>query len=334
MDSLTQLALGASVGEAVLGKQVGRRALVWGGICGTIPDLDSLIPFGDPVSDFTYHRAASHSMFFLTLLTPVMVWLTTRLHPSTARHWRGWAGLVWLAFMTHVLLDSLTVYGTQILLPFSDVPVAWGTIFIIDPLYTLPLLAGVLAALLVRPNRPLAYRVNTLGLVVSSLYLAFTLGAKLHVTGVVEGALASRGTPSEKYLAIPTPFNTLLWRVVVMDGDGYSEGFYSLLDESPSIRFRRYGSQPDLLGEIQDSWAVRRLQWFTKGFYAVNRREGEVSITDLRMGQEPFYVFSFKVGELRQGAVRAVANRRNGTRPPIEKLPALWRRIWDPAIRL
>jgi len=151
---------------------------------------------------------------------------------------------------------------------------------------------------------------------------------------VVEEALASRNTPTEKYLAVPTPFNTLLWRVVVMDGDGYLEGFYSLLDESPAIRFRRYGSRPELLGGIHDSWAVRRLQWFTKGFYAVAKRGGDVSLTDLRMGQEPFYVFSFKVGELREGAVRAVANRRNGTRPPIEKLPALWRRIWDPAIHL
>ncbi len=123
-------------------------------------------------------------------------------------------------------------------------PAAWGTIFIIDPLYTVPLLMGVLAALIIRSDRRLAYRLNTLGLVVSSLYLAFALGAKLHVTGVVEEALSRRDMPSEKYLAVPTPFNTLLWRVVVMDGDGYLEGFYSLLDKSPSIRFRRYRKPP------------------------------------------------------------------------------------------
>ena len=335
MDSLTQLALGAAVGEAVLGKQVGRRAMLWGAICGTIPDLDALIPFGDPVSDFTYHRAASHSIFFLTLLTPIMVWLITRLHPGTAAHWRGWTLLVWLAFVTHVLLDSLTIYGTQILLPFSDFPVTWGTIFIIDPLYTLPLLAGVLAALLMRRDPRRASRLNALGLGVSSLYLAFTVGAKLHVNDVVEQTLASHKLPEDRYLAVPTPFNALLWRVLVMDGDGYHEAFYSLLDPSPSISFRRHPSRPELLEEVQDRWAVKRLQWFTKGFYSVSEHRGNVSITDLRMGQEPFYIFSFQVGELRHGTVTHVPNRRNGgSRPPLEKLTVMWQRIWDDGIYL
>ena len=40
MDSLTQIVLGASVGEAALGRKVGNRAMVWGAIAGTIPDLD------------------------------------------------------------------------------------------------------------------------------------------------------------------------------------------------------------------------------------------------------------------------------------------------------
>ena len=40
MDSLTQIVLGAAVGEATLGRKVGNKALLWGAIAGTIPDLD------------------------------------------------------------------------------------------------------------------------------------------------------------------------------------------------------------------------------------------------------------------------------------------------------
>ena len=86
MDSITQLALGAAVGEATAGRQAGRRALLWGAVCGTLPDLDVFIPLGDAVRDFTYHRSASHSLFVLAALTPLMVWLILKLHPGTREH--------------------------------------------------------------------------------------------------------------------------------------------------------------------------------------------------------------------------------------------------------
>ena len=56
MDTVTQIGLGAAVGEAMLGRLVGRRALLWGGIFGLLPDLDVLVPLGDAVRDFTYPR--------------------------------------------------------------------------------------------------------------------------------------------------------------------------------------------------------------------------------------------------------------------------------------
>ena len=127
MDSLTQLALGAAVGEATAGRQVGRRALLWGAIAGTIPDLDVFIPLGDAVSDFTYHRSFSHSLFVLAALTPFIVWLILKIHPGTAAYRKRWYLLVYSVFATHVLLDSCTVYGTQIFWPFITTPMTWST---------------------------------------------------------------------------------------------------------------------------------------------------------------------------------------------------------------
>ena len=50
MDSLTQFALGAGIGVAVLGRRIGpRRAAIAGGLLGSVPDLDVLYPFDDPV---------------------------------------------------------------------------------------------------------------------------------------------------------------------------------------------------------------------------------------------------------------------------------------------
>ncbi|WP_455365177.1 metal-dependent hydrolase, partial [Kaarinaea lacus] len=189
---MTQLALGAAVGEATLGRKVGNRAILWGAICGTLPDLDVFIPLGDAVADFTYHRSASHSVFVLALLTPLIVWLILKLHPDTQAHRRRWLLLVYLVFVTHVLLDCFTVYGTQIFWPFVTTPVGWSTIFIIDPLYTLWLVIGVIFALAATRDNHRGHMINNLGIGLSSLYLAWTVTAKFYVNDVAQQSLAKQ----------------------------------------------------------------------------------------------------------------------------------------------
>lgn len=330
MDSLTQLTLGAAVGEAVLGRHVGRRALLWGALCGTLPDLDVFVPLGDAVRDFTYHRGASHSLFVLAALTPLLVWLILKIHRQTRELRMRWALLVYLVFATHVLLDSLTVYGTQILWPLPVPPVTWATIFIIDPIYTVPLLLGVIAALVLSRESPRGHRLNGVGLALSTAYLAWGIGAKLHVNAVVEDQLARAQPPHERYIAIPTPFNTLLWRVLVMNEGGYAEGYYSLLDRARPIELTAYPSRSELLNGLQEEWAVQRLQWFTKGFYAVSREGDAVVITDLRMGLEPDYFFRFQVGEVHNPHSVPVPNLRLPAERRMDRLGELWERLRGP----
>ncbi len=358
MDSLSQIALGAAVGTAVLGRRVGAKAAVWGAVCGTLPDLDVLISHGDPVRDFTFHRAESHALFWLTVAAPALAWLVWRMHRSAAAGYRHWLLLVWAALVTHPLLDAFTVYGTQIFLPFSDYPVGLGSIFIIDPLYTVPLVAGVIIALaLRRHSAQKAAWANAAGLALSTLYLGWTVAAQAHVEGVVHRTLGTSGLADGRILVTPTPFNTLLWRVVTMDDDGYHEGFYSLLDERPEIAFQYHPSANAALEGLRDDWTVQRLAWFSKGFYAVALQQAEaappaasslllpdaraaasahvgpgtpVVMSDLRMGQTPWFAFSFIVGRATERGVAAVpAAQLPSHRPPAEALGWLWRRIHD-----
>jgi inner membrane protein len=331
MDSVTQVALGAAVGEAVMKNKVGRKASLWGAICGTLPDLDVLIPFGDPVSDFTYHRAESHSFFYMTLATPLIVWLITRIHPQAKEYRWRWGLLVWLALITHALLDSHTVYGTQIFLPFSNFPVGWSTIFVIDPLYTLPLLIGTLSFFYLKRAPDLAYRLNILGLILSTLYLAWSVGLQSHVSGLARESLQKANIHESQLITGPAPFNTLLWRTVAMTDSGYAEGFYSIMDKKNGMRFTHYRSENNLLEPLQGEWAVKRLQWFSKGFYKVSRIGDEIVLSDLRMGVEPLYFFSFAVGKVGTGGIVAQSPRQ--VDPPEidmgQSISRLWRRIWD-----
>ncbi len=293
MDSLSQLALGAAVGVAVMGRRTAVwKAALWGGIAGTLPDLDAFIDHGDAVRNMVLHRADSHGLVWLTLGAPILAWLAHRLS-GPAGGFRRWWLAMWLALVTHPLLDTMTVYGTQLARPLSDYPYGVGSMFIIDPLYTLPLLAGLVIALARRHHVGLG--ANRLALWLSTAYLAWSALAQGHVEGVVQAQLAAQGRTDARVLVTPAPLNTVLWRVVVMREDGHDEGFYSLLDRGRPIRFDRFASDPALEAALRPLEPVQRIARFSQGFYKVHEVDGHAHITDLRMGQEPGYAFSFRV---------------------------------------
>ena len=328
MDTVTQIALGAAVGEASLGRRVGNRALVWGAFCGLFPDLDVLVPLGDAVKAFTYHRGPSHSLFVLAALTPLFVWTILKLHPQTAACRFKWYLLVYLAFATHVLLDALTVYGTQIFWPIPTAPVMWSTVFIIDPVYSAPLFLGVLAALSMSRKSKRGHFVNSACLIVSTIYLVWSMGAKIHVTQTAHASLQRQHIGYHKLLTVPAPFNTLLWRVLAMDDHGYYEGYYSLLDNTADLVVKHYPSNGKLLEDITDHWPVKRLKWFTHGFYSVRQVQNHIVITDLRMGFEPTYVFRFIVGRIDDLRGIPTRSRQIHTEYSWHQLRWVWHRIW------
>ena len=278
MDSLSQMALGAAVGVAVMGRRTALwKAAAWGAVCGTLPDLDALIDHGDPVSNMTFHRAETHALFWLTLAAPPIAALIARLQGEWALFRRWWL-TVWLVLVTHPLLDAMTVYGTQLLLPFTDRPLGVGSIFIIDPLYTLPLVVGVVAALRWRDARGLAW--NRAGLALSCGYLAWTVAAQAWVRADAEQALQARGIPAQQLLVTPAPFSSLLWRVVAVTPDAYFEGFRSLLDGGRPLALDRFERGTELLPAVADNWYVQRMVWFTRGFYRLAPADGGVVVTD------------------------------------------------------
>jgi inner membrane protein len=200
-----------------------------------------------------------------------------------------------LALITHPLLDALTVYGTQLWLPFSDHPVGLGSLFIIDPLVTLPLLVGTGVAL-ARRDPQASLRANAWGLGLACAYMAWSVLAQHHVRGVAERSLAAQGLQPDRVLVTPAPLQTLLWRVVVVSGDAFYEGFYSLLDETPTVVFDRFDRGLALAEPLRGHAPVDAIARFSHGFYKLSQDAELVRLHDLRMGQEPHYVFAFGVG--------------------------------------
>ncbi|MBP5856431.1 metal-dependent hydrolase [Marivibrio halodurans] len=340
MDSLTQFALGAAIGTAVLGRRIGpRRAAIAGGVLGTLPDLDVLLPFDGPIDGFVEHRGWTHSLFVHSLLAvPIgeglrRLWRARGRVPDLPRL-EVWAA-VWLVLTTHALLDWTTTYGTRILWPLSDVPYALSWIFIIDPLYTLPLLIAVLGALILGARWRGVRRGAVVGLVLSTAYLGWTGVAQGIAEAKVRAALAAGGVTPERITMIPMPFNSLLWRGIAIDGARYINVYRSVLDdrvEAPLHIHPRHLAHDRALDAYPPPQRVER---FSDGNYAYRRDGEDILIADIRMGVTPNYVFTFRVGRVVAGEDAGSAviepapvERREGGHDPAG-IGWLWTRIFD-----
>ena len=318
------------MGEAVLGPKVGRKAMAWGAALGTLPDLDVFIPLGGPVENFVYHRGFSHSMVLLALLAPLFGWLISRIHADSRDRFRQWWLLSFLVLEIAVLLDLFTVYGTQVLWPFDTTPHAWPVLFIIDPLFSLPIVVGVLAAAFLNRKQPLGHRLNAAGLTIAVIYLGWAFGARELVNHTVRDGLAARGVSAERLISTPTPFNTLLWRFVGIDGDRYFETYVSVFDGESPLTIDHYPLNHDLLDGLRDHPPVAMLRWFSRGFFGANRFGDDIVVSDLRMGWEPNYVFSFTVANAADPDPIPVAAARRDLEFDPADLGWVWRRIWGP----
>ena len=290
MDSVTQIALGAAVGEKVLGKKVGNKAPLWGAAIGILPDLDVLgAAFLSETDLLGFHRWVSHSLLFAAVGGLGVGWALSKLH--RAARWREWSTLAFWAILTHALLDCFTGYGTQLFSPFSNYPVAFSSIFVIDLLYTLPLAIGLIAALCQR-RLHWRRRLNALGLCLSTAYLLATAAICLHVRSTFAHALAAQGIAYERLHVAPTPFNAVLWSGLAGADDHLWAGLYSLLDDDSAIRFRRIERNTPLIAPRRADRPVQRLLWFSRGYYRVERRADALYFYDLRFGRSDFYLDS------------------------------------------
>ena len=311
MDSFTQLVLGAAVGEAVAGRKLGNKALWIGAIAGTIPDLDVFVGrLMNTVEAIDFHRGISHSILFALLFSPLIAYVLTRVYKRSAATFKDWFLLFFLGFVTHALLDAFTTWGTQLFWPL-DYRIAIKSIFVVDPLYTLPLtVCLVWLAFLARDSRK-RRRLNTIGLAISSAYLIYSVGVKLYVNTVFEAAFEKAPFTINRYETRPSPINTVLWAANAASDDGYYVGYYSLLDKDQDIDFLYFPKNEHLIAPYQKHEQVRLLMKLTNQWYAIKPHPDGIIFNDLRFGQntgwtsqDGSFVFSYLISYDSQGELQ------------------------------
>jgi len=311
MDSLTQFVLGAAVSTALLGRKVGpRKAALIGGALGTLPDLDVFLPFDDAVDSFVYHRGWTHSVFVHALATPLIGEGLLRLFKGLRDHrWLVWA-TVFLCLSTHAAIDAMTVYGTRIFWPLYPDPVGVGSVFIIDPLYTLPLLAVVIWALCRKTWTARLRNGVAAALFFSTGYLGLSAGIQAHVESRAQQLFQENGVAPDRVYAIATPFNILFWKVIGLREDSYHNLYLSLFDGPGPAEIYTHPRHPELVACLEDSPAFQKLEWFSRGYYRAELVGDEVVMSDLRMGLTPGYAFRFVIGALEQSGIEPTGPER------------------------
>jgi inner membrane protein len=331
MDSVTQIVLGAAVGEKILGKKLGNKALLYGAIAGTIPDLDVYVgKLFDPITAIEIHRGFSHSVLFFVLLSPLLGWLTSRIEQKRGVNFKQATWFWFLGLLTHALLDAFTTWGTQLFYPL-DIRLSLHSIFVIDSLYTLPFLFCLLMVFRFRRNNPKRRKWNNLGLIISASYLMLTVLVQQVVRLKFEDALKRNNIEYTRKIVKPSPFNIILWNTVVETEKGYYIGDYSFFDSQP-IGFDFYPKQEELIAEIESAKVIGQLQWISEGWWLITEKEGKLFLNDIRFGllsadrKNPEFAFSYElIG--RGDSVQAVEVTNKSKGRAKQLLRDLWERI-------
>lgn len=283
MDPLSQASLGASLSQSFAkDKSKQFSALVIGMLAGMAPDLDVFIRSDtDPLLFLEFHRQFTHSLVFIpigALVCALVFYPFARTKLSFGKIYL----FSFLAYATHGLLDGCTSYGTQLLWPFSNSRIAWNTVSIIDPLFTLPVIILVMLAAIRKNNR-----YAQIGFIYAVLFLSLGVIQKSRAEAVIVELAKQRGHQIQRTLIKPSFGNRFVWKLIYEHDNRYYVDAVKLLRNPRLITgssIKKLDMQRDFPWLPENSLQrkdIERFRWFSDDFLAISPHR-ENFITDVR----------------------------------------------------
>jgi len=287
MDTLTHIVLGACIGEAIAGKQLGKKALLLGALAQNIPDIDFVASFWLPTtSDLLAHRGFTHSFLFTILLSPLLAWCSTKIAKNIpGMTYKRWLLFWGLQIFIHIFIDAFNAYGTGWFEPFSHYRVSFNTLFVADPVFSIWPALAMIVLLLIKGSSVNRLRWAGFALGISIAYLFLSICFKLSIDSSVSAGIKNRQIPCTRYFTTPTPLNILLWYIVVENDSGYNIGYKSVLDKRRNINYHFDYRCDSLLHSPCDPNDKARLLRFSQGYYTVELNHDSLIFCDLRFGE-------------------------------------------------
>ena len=305
MDSITHIVFGAVTGSALAGKKLGKKAMLWGALANSIPDIDVISGFwlNDPDAILA-HRGFTHSILFAFLLSPILSWLFAKYNKNKLMTFRNWMKIFLSGMLFHISLDSMTSYGTGLFEPFSHARISFNNIFVADPFFTIWFLIAFVALLIISNNSKGKTFWTRFGIICGTIYILYTVFNKFNVDASFKQFFAGKNISTQTYFCAPAPLNNWLWMGLAKDHDSIYACYHSVFDNKP-IQFYQAAPVNDyLLNPLRNDKNVQTIIRLSQGYYTVEKENDTLVFSDTRFGllnawtrnnEPPKFVFRFDV---------------------------------------
>lgn len=278
--------MGACVGEAMLGKKLGRRAMLLGALAQSIPDVDFVAAFwNDTASNLLAHRGFTHSILFDVLTVFLFAFIAEYFHRSHKVGYKIWIIFFAVQISLHLFVDLFNNYGVGLFEPFNHGRYSFNAIFVADPLFSIWPFISFVMLLVLKPGLEKRTFWWKFGLAGAFIYLSYCSFNKMMIETDVKKALVIQKSGHRAYLTTPAPLNNLLWYVAVQTDSGYFVGYRSVFDKSDTIDFGYFPRNDYLLKTVADNDELKKLKRFSQGYYTVEQWHDTIVFNDLRFGQ-------------------------------------------------
>lgn len=286
MDSLTHIAIGACIGESFFEKGFGKKAMWWGALAQSIPDIDFVSSLWLSSSEaLLAHRGFTHSFLFLLMIVPIMAFIAYYIHKPRNISIHKWILFFFVEVFIHLFIDAFNNYGIGWLEPFSHERFSFNVIYVADPFFSFPV--GLAFASLIFLNRHHIKRRMwwKIGIYFPLFYLFYCSINKVVMYNKIQSVFKHQNMVHTNYFFTPAPLQNWLWFVVAGDSSGYNIGYCSVFDKSENVQFRFVKQNSFLLNLVSDHENLQRLIRFSKGYYTVSNMNDTLIFNDLRFGQ-------------------------------------------------
>lgn len=270
----------------MLGRKIGRKALVWGALAQSAPDIDFVAGLWmDLPHELLAHRGFTHSILFAGITALLLTLIADRLHRPHNISFARFLRFFLLEIGVHLFLDAFNNYGVGWFEPFSDQRISFHTIYVADPFFTIIPIFAFMWLVWKRASPESRRKWAMAGIIAPMVYLTYAVTNKLTIDLRIRELAEQQRIPYHRYFTTPAPLNNWLWFVVLEDRDGFRVGYRSVFDGNQPLQLRFFPRNDSLLRPVNDHEEVMLLKKFSQGFYTVEQRADTLVFNDLRFGQ-------------------------------------------------
>ncbi len=287
MDSLTHIVIGACIGEVILGKKLGKRAMFLGAVAQSVPDIDFIASFWlNPANNLLAHRGFTHSFLFTILFTPLLALLSERWHRPHNITIGKWCWFYVSGMFIHIFMDAFNNYGVGWFEPFSHYRVTFNAIFVADPFFSIWPAIAFIILLLLKPKIKERLKWARLGLLIPACYLFLGVINKVIVDKEIKALAVKQNISYKRYVSTPAPFNIFLWYIILESDSGYNIGYSAVFNRNKNFKYNYFPRNDYLLEPVSNQEDLQRLRRFSQGYYTAEKWNDTIVFNDLRFGQE------------------------------------------------